>query len=215
MSRRAVLTVGLGAATLCAFGVSASATIDMARGAGMQGLVQPMLVGVLELLSLGCAWGWVTTEDSKLKREFASVMGVASAVSAVAGFLAFGLVGLVAPAALIAAVHVTSRMWVIPQDKPEVADPLPQEATIPPAVPALAEPVDAGQDEDSIEDTCPVPVLSSVPTGRDVEDVVSALLSRDKLPGIGAIAGEFGIGKGKATQCKSEALRRREEEKAG
>ncbi len=111
MRRRAVLTAGLGLSIVCALGVSASATVELATAHHMPPLIRPLLVGVLELLSLGCAWGWVTTTAGRTKVEFAGIMAGASSVSLVAGWAAYGWLGAFAPVALIAAVHVTSRMW--------------------------------------------------------------------------------------------------------
>ena len=77
---------------------------------------------------------------------------------------------------------------------------------------------DEDTEQDEGEDTAPVPTLTAVPqdTRDEDEDVIAWLVSRDgELPGIGAIASERGIGKTKASRCKAEALRRREEVLAG
>jgi hypothetical protein len=172
----------------------------------MVGLAAAGLVVLLEVINVAGTWVWLTDTRRHVRLEAAVGVGVASLGTGACGFLTYGLIGAVAPAGLLFAVHLTFRLNQRPAVLPRVVQ---RVRIVPAPVPAQ----DDQRDEDGTQDapdTEPVP-LSSVPTAED-EDVITALVARDgRVPGIGTIAREHSIGKDKAARCKREAERRRGE----
>lgn len=216
---------------LAALAVTASSTAQQARASGMTGAAVLGLVVLLEVINVAGTWTWLTDTRAHVRWEAFGGVGVASIVTGACGALTYGLIGLVAPAGLLFAVHLTFRLnqpavpsQVSGQDGerdgvPSREDAVPSAGRMEPppvparvpddqdSVPTIPAPVPSRRDD---QDTGPIPITSAVPLARD-EVYIAELVERDTVPGIGAIATEFGIGKTKAARCKAEAQRRRGE----
>lgn len=130
--RRALLTLLALIGVVSALVVTASSTTRQAAEAGMTGAVGLSLVGLLEVVNVAGTWTWITDQRRHVRLEAAVGVGLASTVTGVCGALTYGALGLVAPAGLLAAVHLVSRMWTaVPAAVPDPG---------PPAAPALEAP---------------------------------------------------------------------------
>lgn len=222
--KRTVLTVLAALGVLGALAATTSATATQASLSGMVGIAAAGLVVLLEVINVAGTWTWLTDTRRHVRIEAGIGVGAASLVTGWCGLLTYGPIGAVAPAGLLFAVHLVFRLnQPAPVPSRVLARVVPSRPTVPAGLreasrvswpkpsrpPAETIRVAGYQPVPQDEDTEPVP-LSSVATGED-EDVITALLSRDAIPGIGAIAREYGIGKDKATRCKRAAERRRSE----
>lgn len=193
--KRAVLVLLALAGVGCALVVTASSTMRQAYTAGMPEPVPLALVGLLEVVNVAGTWTWLSDERGHVRGEAALGVALASLVTGLCGALTYGALGLVAPAGLLAAVHLVSRQLA----PAPVAEPVPVTADDgsdpgPSAVEAVPGPgqVSAGSASGLAETAQQALDKSDVDPDPRVVDLARRLARGEDLTGP-AVATELGL----------------------